>query len=347
MISNIVVKKTAAKTYEISWHSSSLTNSETVAIYLLDHPDQNTGKLLLQTQHSPVNVTVHEYLRPYFLIKTSSQICKAATRVIPLTGSNNFRDLGGYQTKDHRFIKWGKIFRSDHLHRLSASDKKVLEEIGIKTVIDYRREDEYEKQPNQTWKTLQKTFHLVPEAQRAVLAAKAGGTKEKVRQLVQHEVDQNVTFDNSGRTMIEQAKDFVRLPQNQKIYRKMLEVVLNEANIPTDQHCRGGKDRTGYGIALILTLLGVDQKTIIADYMLTKTLRLARNKHRMAQYAHETNDQNVLAYLYSMLDTRPEYLQASFDEMVVLAGSVPQYFKNILKITASDQALLKHLYLES
>lgn len=64
--------------------------------------------------------------------------------------------------------------------------------------------------------------------------------------------------------------------------------------------------------------------------MLTKTLRLA-------QYAHETNDQNVLAYLYWMLE---------FTSYGVLAGSVRQYFKNILKITASDQDLLKHLYLE-
>ncbi|MCT6893590.1 MAG: tyrosine-protein phosphatase [Bombilactobacillus mellifer] len=41
-------------------------------------------------------------------------------------------------------------------------------------------------------------------------------------------------------------------------------------------------------MALVLTLLGVAPKTIIADYMLTKTLHLA-------QYAHETNDQNVFS----------------------------------------------------
>lgn len=35
-----------------------------------------------------------------------------------------------------------------------------------------------------------------------------------------------------------------------------------------------------------------------------------------------------------------------FTSYGVLAGSVRQYFKNTLKITAGDQDLLKHLYLE-
>ena len=34
-------------------------------------------------------------------------------------------------------------------------------------------------------------------------------------------------------------------------------------------HCSAGKDRTGFGAALILAALGVDEKTIMQDYLLT------------------------------------------------------------------------------
>lgn len=341
MISNVNVNYLARDRYLLKWQSD-----KTVEIYLLPQPTAEVSELLLQTDACQAEFKVTKYLRPYFLFKDEDNQVIYTSRVLPLAGANNFRDLGGYIGADGKRIKWGKLFRSDHLHRLQAHDKKVLDEVGIRTVIDYRSEDEYRTQPNQTWKKLQRTVHLVPEAQRAILAAKAGSTEEKVRQLVEREVDKNVQFDNSGKTMISQGKDFVRLDENKRIYRKVLDVVLEQKNVPIDQHCRGGKDRTGYGVAIILYLLGVDMDTILEDYMLTKTLRKQRNKRRMAQYANETNNQNVLDYLFSMLDTRPEYLEASFAEMINLSGSIDAYFKNELKVTPEEIATLREIYLE-
>lgn len=341
MISQVEVKYLSQNNYSLKWKSA-----KSVAIYLLPRPDEEVSEFLTETKANHAEFKITKYYRPYFLLKDEDNQIIYTNRVLPLQGSNNFRDLGGYIGANGKRIKWGKLFRSDHLHRLTEHDKKVLDDIGIKTVIDYRSEDEYQSQPNQTWSTLQQTVHLVPEAQRAVLAAKAGSTKEKVRQLVQREVDKNVKFDNSGKTMIDQGKDFVRLDENKKIYRKMLTVVLDENNIPLDQHCRGGKDRTGYGVALILYLLGVNMDTILEDYMLTKTLRIQRNKRRMAQYANETSDQNVLDYLFSMLDTRSEYLEASFAEMINISGSIDSYLKNELKISKNDVEKLRNMYLE-
>ena len=341
MISQVEVNYLNENNYSLKWKSS-----KSVAIYLLPQPNEEVSEFLTETKANHAEFKITKYYRPYFLLKDDDNQIIYTNRVLPLEGSNNFRDLGGYIGANGKRVKWGKLFRSDHLHRLTHHDKEVLDEIGIKTVIDYRSEDEYQSQPNQTWSALQHTIHLVPEAQRAVLAAKAGSTKEKVRQLVEREVDKNVKFDNSGKTMINQGKDFVRLAENKKIYRKMLSVVLDEKNIPLDQHCRGGKDRTGYGVALILYLLGVNMDTILEDYMLTKTLRIQRNKRRMAQYANETSDQNVLDYLFSMLDTRSEYLEASFAEMINISGSIDSYLKNELKISKNDVEKLRNMYLE-
>lgn len=341
MIVNAKVLKKDQETYVISWDGA-----KEVTIFLLAGPDKSDKREeLLKSQSRVVEVTVSQYLRPYFLLVSDKDEVVVATRVVPLEGANNFRDLGGYLTKDGRSVRWGRLFRSDHLHRLTSNDFKVLEELGVRTVIDYRREDEYEVQQNQSWSTLQHTFHVIPEAERALLAARAASTQEKVQHLINREVDKSVEFDDSGLTMMEQARDFVRLENNIAAFRQVIDIVLDAENIPIDQHCRGGKDRTGYGVAIILYLLGVEKETIIEDFMLTKFLREARNKRRMSEYANETDDQNVLSYLYSMLDTREEYLTASFDEMVKVSGSVEDYFSKVLKVTPAEIEKLKELYL--
>ena len=38
-----------------------------------------------------------------------------ATRLLPLEGGRNFRDLGGYETEDGRTVKWGHVFRSGRM----------------------------------------------------------------------------------------------------------------------------------------------------------------------------------------------------------------------------------------
>jgi protein-tyrosine phosphatase len=343
MISDVVVEYRSPNKYLLAWKGN-----QSVDIYLLSKPSAQIrdSVFLAKSTVGRAEFKVTKYYRPYFLLKDKDNQVVFSNRVLPLEGSNNFRDLGGYIGADGKHIKWGMLFRSDHLHRLTVRDEKVLDEIGIKTVIDYRSQDEYQVQPNQSWKTLKHTFHLIPAAQRAIIAAKAGSTEEKVRQLVQREVDKDINLDNSGQTMISQGKDFARLDENKKIYRKMIDLLLDENNTPIDQHCRGGKDRTGYGIAIILYLLGVDMETIIEDYMLTKTLRAKRNERRMAQYANETDDKNVLDYLFSMLDTRSEYLESSFSEMINISGSIDAYFKNELRITKEEIARLRNIYLE-
>ena len=50
----------------------------------------------------------------------------------------NFRDLGGYETVDGAHVKWGTVYRSGSLHRLTGTDLARAMELGIATVIDLR-----------------------------------------------------------------------------------------------------------------------------------------------------------------------------------------------------------------
>ena len=69
-------------------------------------------------------------------------------RKLPFTGAHNFRDLGGYKTKDGRTVKWGKIYRSDNLHSLTDEDLKYMKRLNIESVVDFRSVEERENEPD-------------------------------------------------------------------------------------------------------------------------------------------------------------------------------------------------------
>jgi hypothetical protein len=65
-------------------------------------------------------------------------------RHVALDGQANFRDLGGYETTDGRTVKWGEVYRSGELPRLSDEDVAKLEDLDIRTVVSFLTEKEIE-----------------------------------------------------------------------------------------------------------------------------------------------------------------------------------------------------------
>ena len=58
-------------------------------------------------------------------------------RQVEVDGQPNFRDIGGYKTVDGKTVKWGQVYRSGELPRLTNEDVMILESLGIKTVISF------------------------------------------------------------------------------------------------------------------------------------------------------------------------------------------------------------------
>src|SRR5262249_15250402 len=59
-----------------------------------------------------------------------------------LQGASNFRDLGGYVTRDGRSLRWRQVFRSNHLGNLTPSDVEIVRALGVKNAFDFRGVDE-------------------------------------------------------------------------------------------------------------------------------------------------------------------------------------------------------------
>ena len=66
-----------------------------------------------------------------------------------LEGVHNLRDVGGYPTRDGRPTRSRALYRSDSLHRLAPeAQRTLLDDHGVRTIIDLRRAPELERSPN-------------------------------------------------------------------------------------------------------------------------------------------------------------------------------------------------------
>jgi protein-tyrosine phosphatase len=166
-------------------------------------------------------------------------------RLIALEGAVNFRDLGGYATEDGLRTRWRVLFRADGLSELTETDLEVMRELGIRTVVDLRSGQEVE-QSRFNVEAHPVTFHhypfikALPNAEDFSRAPGFLGTQYT--------------------EMLDEAT-----PQ---IIGALSALAAPEAR-PAVFHCTAGKDRTGLLSALVLSLLGVPEETVIADYALS------------------------------------------------------------------------------
>jgi protein-tyrosine phosphatase len=161
-----------------------------------------------------------------------------------LAGFVNFRDLGGHPTP-RGVTRSGRIFRSDSLAH--AGDEHVahlVEERGVRTLVDLRGVDEVGAFPNRPLADAGVIVHHIPLIDPA--RRRDAGLRWSTMALL--DLYQFLLRDAGDR------------------FVSALRVVADPANHPVVIQCAAGKDRTGMLAALVLGLLGVDDDTIARDY---------------------------------------------------------------------------------
>ena len=141
------VKKTGFQRYQFLLPHTAGVKKE---IYLLDSPEcNNRNDSMFATTAEEFEVEIPDITyRPYFGVAIGQQYMVMAERNLPVEGMNNFRDMGGYKAKNGCHVKWGKLYRSDHIYNATEEGLKYLKGLGIHTIIDYRSPDERGKYPN-------------------------------------------------------------------------------------------------------------------------------------------------------------------------------------------------------
>ncbi|BCH21210.1 tyrosine-protein phosphatase [Mesorhizobium sp. L-8-3] len=226
-------------------------------------------------------------------------------RLLRLQGAHNIRDLGGYAVADGNETKWRAALRGDGLARLSAGDRAMLLGEGLRTVIDLRSRHERQAEPNPFEGHPNVWFHNIPlfGALAPIEAAKGAVGRfdmaARYREAIDHCQDQIAQVIST----IASADDGVVL-----------------------FHCSAGKDRTGIIAALLLSLAGVDDDTIVEDYVLTAAVAAPLLERLRAEAIGRGGSAELVD---SFLTSEPETMRGLLTHIAQAHGGTAAYLSAI------------------
>jgi protein-tyrosine phosphatase len=108
----------------------------------------------------------------------------------------------------------------------------------------------------------------------------------------------------------------------------MLRAIIDADGSPILIHCSAGKDRTGWGAAVVHLALGVPREHIVADYRLSNTVRRNRAA-RLEELERAGLDPELLAPFFGVHEN---YINQSFDAVDRHFGGVEQYLRDGLGV---------------
>lgn len=222
-------------------------------------------------------------------------------RRVPLDGTYNTRDLGGYPTKEGSVTRYGVFLRSDLPEGLTGRDFSILAGYGIQTVIDLRAPDECEKEPDEFSKLAGIAYYNCPFS--------AGN------RLPESRADFSVIYGE----ILGCHEDMRRILS-----------LLAESGGCALYHCAAGKDRTGVISALLLLLAGVSVSDVLADYQVSYTY--------IREWVRNWRQENSLPEFCGTSEM--EYMEQTVRNLFAEYQSVENYLKAI-GLTEGELGALK------
>jgi protein-tyrosine phosphatase len=248
-----------------------------------------------------------------------------------LAGAANFRAVAPYKAADGKTLRVGTLYRSGELSRLTEADLKAISALNIRLICDLRSAREQTEFASR--------WPAAPVPRRLDLPdrGETDAGPHKIFELI---------VSNPGSTGAVKAMQalYRRKPHAYANGLKILvETIVQGDALPLLVHCHAGKDRTGFITAMLLAAVGVSKADIIDDYLKTATFytvereSLAITKWAKQSFNHEIDPASALP----LVDTRPEYLEAAFQEIDTLWGGIDPYLQNAAALTSDLREALK------
>jgi len=260
------------------------------------------------------------------LAQTPDTVVFNPRRAVTLQGTSNFRDLGGYPAAGGKHVKWGHIYRSADISKLTDSDLQALQSRHIALVCDLRGPQEYAQSPDRLPTGVRRLE--LPAGSEKIDPRLLSGAKALNRDSLMRAVYTTISF----------------FPAK---YKPMFDELLT---LPGDEallfHCTAGKDRTGIGAALVLSALGVDRRTILKDYAATDTYWQAGREQSLQRMAQAGLSAEAVNAVRPMLAANPAYLAGTFAAIDKQYGSVDKYLATEMGLTPKKLATLRTKYLQ-
>lgn len=255
------------------------------------------------------------------------------TRQVPLQGGVNFRDLGGYRNKYGKTVKWRQLMRCGHMAQLSDRDVDLLLQLGVKTVHDFRRQEEQQQALSRALKA-----KVIDDYQISI------GDISRFWEFLK---DGLLTDQSSHQLVVGSYQNCIEtvIPA----YSRFMREIIDGEDGAHIFHCSAGKDRTGMAAALILGALDVPRETIVDDYMLTldyydseKLINIIEGHLRDAGVKNWDR-----SWLQPYSSVHADNIIAFLDAIDERYGNLKNYLIQALGLSAQDLQYMQMRYLET
>ena len=254
---------------------------------------------------------------------------------LPFEGGDNFRELGGYAADEGKTVKWGQIFRGIPTSLLqSDADRKLLDSLGLRLILDLRSEAEAAKQPD-----------YVPDGARLVRicglchsdGSEIAFSPEDKEKLLQGRLDED---HNMADAMYQQ------MLFGNKAFKELFRA-LEAGETPILFHCSAGKDRTGVAAMLILLALGASDEVISADFVQSNVCRRPELEAAWCKHADEiAADPAMKDHYLGIVGVYPESVPFVLGIIRQKFGSADAYLEAEYGLTPARLMRLRRMYLE-
>lgn len=203
----------------------------------------------------------------------------------------NMRDIGGYNICEGKCIKEGKIIRSNCVTNLDEQELSQLIQMGFKTIIDLRCDNEISKK-NGVFLNNDKFqfYHIGLNGD-----GKIPDSKDKV-------LDSYIDI-LEGKSQIKEIFEIINKTEGGVIY-----------------YCSAGKDRTGVVTACILKLLGAKDDDIVSDYVASGIFL----KDELEEFSRSVKDKDI----YQIINPVPNNMIGLLSYVNRAYGSMEGYLKS-------------------
>ena len=262
---------------------------------------------------------------------------------IPLKSIRNARELGGYTTVDGRTVKKGVLLRTGNLSAVSDEDTRLLTDTyRLQHIVDFRMPMELPGSEDPAI-TGAEYHHLnVIDLSTLPLEGAPDVNVNTIDLVEAIELTESLGLLNPGMYI-----GFLSHDAGKTAYADFFRVLLSaDPERAALWHCTSGKDRTGLAAMLLLSAFGVDEETIVSDYLLTNEYNAPRIASARQQLKERGLDDEMIAKAVIILDAVDErFMRTAIAYLKDTYGSVLGYISGELHITDDEIELLKDKYL--
>lgn len=284
------------------------------------------SKKLSSSDDHPPHVVTEEF---------RSQFNDNGERLLAVSGTKNFRDLGGYKTQDGRTIKWNLIYRSDNLAHLDEVGMEAFQALDIRAITDLRSSSERMQEPNRIPAAYPGPIYNVLPINDRPVDIRALGRKIVTGKITDKDIDDLLDH-----------RKFITNDSHRAYWGQWLSDLAKDEATPHLFHCTSGKDRTGFGASVFLLAMGVPEKTVKTDFLLSNAVLEKYNSARILEIDRKVPGSIDEDLFGKILGVSESTINNSFAEMKSRYGSIDGFIRDGLGVDDATRTKLQSKFLE-